>query len=253
MLLQDDNTLNRILATSHQSLVTSHQLLLSHSWSMMKESEYMRVTKKIKEEQLKRLSEVYHDDGTMLHFTSPFTLLVAVILSAQCTDKRVNVITGRIFPRLASPEKMGALRQEELENEIRDCGLYKAKAKNLLGMCHMLIENYGGEVPEDFDELVKLPGVGRKTANVVRSVAWGYPAIAVDTHVFRVANRLKLAVGTTPLEVEKGLMKAIPKADWSDAHHWLIWHGRRVCTARKPACETCFLSDICPSCMVGKK
>ena len=111
---------------------------------MMKESEQMRVTKKIKEEQLKRLSEVYHDDGTMLHFTSPFTLLVAVILSAQCTDKRVNVITGRIFPRLASPEKMGALRQEELENEIRDCGLYKAKAKNLLGMCHMLIENYGG-------------------------------------------------------------------------------------------------------------
>lgn len=253
MLLQDDNTLNRILATSHQSLVPSHRLLLSHSWSMMKESEYMRVTKKIKEEQLKRLSEVYHDDGTMLHFTSPFTLLVAVILSAQCTDKRVNVITDRIFPRLASPEKMGALSQEELENEIRDCGLYKAKAKNLLGMCHMLIENYGGEVPEDFDELVKLPGVGRKTANVVRSVAWGYPAIAVDTHVFRVANRLKLAVGTTPLEVEKGLMKAIPKADWSDAHHWLIWHGRRVCTARKPACETCFLSDICPSCMVGKK
>ena len=246
MLLQDDNTLNRILGTSHQ-------LLLSHSWSMMKESEHMRVTKKIKEEQLKRLSEVYHDDGTMLHFTSPFTLLVAVILSAQCTDKRVNVITGRIFPRLASPEKMGALSQEELENEIRDCGLYKAKAKNLLGMCHMLIENYGGEVPQDFDELVKLPGVGRKTANVVRSVAWGYPAIAVDTHVFRVANRLKLAVGTTPIEVEKGLMKAIPKKDWSAAHHWLIWHGRRVCTARKPACETCFLQDICPSCTVGKK
>lgn len=189
----------------------------------------------------------------MLHFTSPFTLLVAVILSAQCTDKRVNVITSRIFPRLASPEKMGALRQEELENEIRDCGLYKAKAKNLLGMCHMLIENYGSEVPEDFDELVKLPGVGRKTANVVRSVAWGYPAIAVDTHVFRVANRLKLAVGTTPIEVEKGLMKAIPKKDWSAAHHWLIWHGRRVCTARKSACETCFLQDICPSCTVGKK
>lgn len=233
-----------------QISVTGHT---SHSRSMMKESEQMRVTKKIKEEQLKRLSEVYHDDGTMLHFTSPFTLLVAVILSAQCTDKRVNVITSRIFPRLASPEKMGALRQEELENEIRDCGLYKAKAKNLLGMCHMLIENYGSEVPEDFDELVKLPGVGRKTANVVRSVAWGYPAIAVDTHVFRVANRLKLAVGTTPIEVEKGLMKAIPKKDWSAAHHWLIWHGRRVCTARKPACETCFLQDICPSCTVGKK
>lgn len=213
----------------------------------------MRVTKKIKEEQLKRLSEVYHNEGTMLHFTSPFTLLVAVILSAQCTDKRVNVITGRIFPRLDSPDKMAQLTQGELETEIHDCGLYKAKAKNLLGMCHMLIENYGGEVPEDFDELVKLPGVGRKTANVVRSVAWGYPAIAVDTHVFRVANRLKLATGTTPLEVEKGLMKAIPKKDWSDAHHWLIWHGRKVCTARALKCETCFLGDVCPSCMVKTK
>lgn len=213
----------------------------------------MRVTKKIKEEQLKRLSEVYHNEGTMLHFTSPFTLLVAVILSAQCTDKRVNVITGRIFPRLDSPAKMAALTPAELEIEIHDCGLYKAKAKNLLGMCHMLLENYGGEVPQDFDELVKLPGVGRKTANVVRSVAWGYPAIAVDTHVFRVANRLKLAPGTTPLEVEKGLMKAVPKKDWSDAHHWLIWHGRKVCTARAPKCESCFLHDVCPSCLVKTK
>ncbi len=207
----------------------------------------MRVTNKIKAEQLSRLAEVYKDEGTMLHFTSPFTLLVAVILSAQCTDKRVNVITARLFPRLDSPAKMAELTLGEMEAEIRDCGLYKAKAKNLLGMCHMLLENYGGEVPEDFDELVKLPGVGRKTANVVRSVCWGYPAIAVDTHVFRVANRLKLAPGTTPLEVEQGLMKAIPKKDWSDAHHWLIWHGRRVCTARKPQCETCFLHDICPS------
>ena len=210
----------------------------------------MRVTKKIKAEQLARLAEVYKDEGTMLHYTSPFTLLVAVILSAQCTDKRVNVITARLFPRLDSPAKMAELTLGEMETEIRDCGLYKAKAKNLLGMCHMLLENYGGEVPQDFDELVKLPGVGRKTANVVRSVCWGYPAIAVDTHVFRVANRLKLAPGTTPLEVEAGLMKAIPKKDWSDAHHWLIWHGRRVCTARKPQCETCFLHDICPTSVV---
>ena len=210
----------------------------------------MRVTKKIKAEQLARLAEVYKNEGTMLHYTSPFTLLVAVILSAQCTDKRVNVITGRIFPRLDTPAKMVELTQSELEMEIHDCGLYKAKAKNLLGMCHMLLENYGGEVPQDFDELVKLPGVGRKTANVVRSVAWGYPAIAVDTHVFRVANRLKLAPGTTPLDVEKGLMKAIPQKDWSDAHHWLIWHGRKVCTARNPQCETCFLHDVCPSCKI---
>lgn len=210
----------------------------------------MRVTKKVKAEQLRRLSEMYKNDGTMLHFTSPFTLLVAVILSAQCTDKRVNVITNRIFPRLDTPAKMVSLTQSQLETEIHDCGLYKAKAKNLLGMCRMLLSDYHGEVPEDFDELVKLPGVGRKTANVVRSVAFGYPAIAVDTHVFRVANRLKLAAGTTPLEVEKGLQKAIPKEDWSAAHHWLIWHGRRVCHARKPDCETCFLQDVCPSCTV---
>ena len=210
----------------------------------------MRVTKKVKAEQLRRLSEVYKNDGTMLHFTSPFTLLVAVILSAQCTDKRVNVITNRIFPRLDTPAKMVSLTQSQLETEIHDCGLYKAKAKNLLGMCRMLLSDYHGEVPEDFDELVKLPGVGRKTANVVRSVAFGYPAIAVDTHVFRVANRLKLAAGTTPLEVEKGLQQAIPKEDWSAAHHWLIWHGRRVCHARKPDCETCFLQNVCPSCTV---
>ena len=210
----------------------------------------MRGTKKVKAEQLRRLSEVYKNDGTMLHFTSPFTLLVAVILSAQCTDKRVNVITNRIFPRLDTPAKMVSLTQSQLETEIHDCGLYKAKAKNLLGMCRMLLSDYHGEVPEDFDELVKLPGVGRKTANVVRSVAFGYPAIAVDTHVFRVANRLKLAAGTTPLEVEKGLQKAIPKEDWSAAHHWLIWHGRRVCHARKPDCETCFLQNVCPSCTV---
>ena len=210
----------------------------------------MRVTKKVKAEQLRRLSEVYKKDGTMLHFTSPFTLLVAVILSAQCTDKRVNVITNRIFPRLDTPAKMVSLTQSQLETEIHDCGLYKAKAKNLLGMCRMLLSDYHGEVPEDFDELVKLPGVGRKTANVVRSVAFGYPAIAVDTHVFRVANRLKLAAGTTPLEVEKGLQKAMRKKDWAAAHHWLIWHGRRVCHARKPDCETCFLQNVCPSCTV---
>ena len=114
----------------------------------------------------------------------------------------------------------------------------------------MLLEKYGGIVPEDFDELVKLPGVGRKTANVVRSVAFGYPAIAVDTHVFRVSNRLKLSVGDTPDQVEEGLKKVIPMKDWSDAHHWLIWHGRRVCHARRPSCETCFMSNVCPSCSI---
>lgn len=210
----------------------------------------MRVTKAIKAEQLRRLSEHYKDEGTMLHFSSPFTLLVAVVLSAQCTDKRVNIITNRMFPRLDTPAKMVKLTQAEMETEIHDCGLYKAKAKNLLGLSRMILEDFGGEVPESFDDLVKLPGVGRKTANVVRSVAFGYPAIAVDTHVFRVSNRLKLSTGDTPEKVEEGLKKAIPMKDWSAAHHWLIWHGRKVCRARNPSCETCFLEDICPSCTV---
>lgn len=210
----------------------------------------MRVTKAIKAEQLRRLEEVYGKEKTALNYTNPFTFLVAVMLSAQCTDKRVNVITSRIFPRLDSPEKMIALTLPELEMEIKDCGLYHAKAKHLLETCQMLLDNFGGEVPQDFESLTKLPGVGRKTANVVRSVLWGYPAIAVDTHVFRVSNRLKLAVGKTPLEVEEGLQKAIPMKDWSSAHHWLIWHGRRVCTARNPKCATCFLKDICPSAVI---
>lgn len=207
----------------------------------------MRVTKAVKAEQLRILQEVYGGEKTALHYTNPFTFIVAVVLSAQCTDARVNMITARIFPRLDSPEKMRALSLRELENEIKDCGLYHAKAKHLLGLCDRLIEDYGGEVPEDFDDLVRLPGVGRKTANVVRSVLFGYPAIAVDTHVFRVSNRLKLATGETPLAVEMGLQKAVPKKDWGAAHHWLIWHGRRICTARNPKCEECPLWDVCPS------
>lgn len=207
----------------------------------------MRVTRKIKEEQLRRLAEVYKDVRPQLQYDSPFTLLVAVILSAQCTDKRVNIVTSRMFPRLNTPEKMARLTQEQLEMEIRDCGLYKTKAKHLLGMCHMLIEEYGGEVPHTFEQLIRLPGVGRKTADVVLAQGFGKPAIAVDTHVFRVANRLGLAVGKTPLEVEMKLQKAVPQKDWSKAHLWLIWHGRRLCTARKPKCAACFLNDICPS------
>lgn len=207
----------------------------------------MRITKAVKEEQLRRLEALYGEEKPALHYTNPFTFLVAVMLSAQCTDARVNVITARIFPRLDSPEKMIQLTLSQLENEIRDCGLYHAKARHLLETCRLLLDQYGGEVPQDFASLTSLPGVGRKTANVVRSVLWGYPAIAVDTHVFRVANRLKLAVGKTPLEVEEGLQKAIPQKNWSSAHHWLIWHGRRVCTARKPNCKGCVLQDVCPS------
>lgn len=207
----------------------------------------MRVTKKIKAEQIRILSEVYKGARPALVFQSPFELLIAVILSAQCTDKRVNVVTERLFQRAATPEAILGLGLEQLEEEIKDCGLYHNKAKNILAACRMLLTEYGGEVPADFEALQRLPGVGRKTANVVLGIAFHKPAIAVDTHVFRVANRLQLAVGSTPLEVEQGLQKAIPKEQWSDAHHWLIWHGRRLCKARRPLCGECPLNMVCPS------
>lgn len=206
----------------------------------------MRVTKKIKEQQIAVLEETYRGVKPALVFRNPFELLIAVILSAQCTDKRVNVMTERLFARAATPEAIVSMGLPALEEEIRDCGLFRNKAKNILETCQILCEKYRGEVPEDFEELQELPGVGRKTANVVMSVAFHHPAIAVDTHVFRVANRLHLAVGETPLEVEKGLQRAIPKEKWSDAHHWLIWHGRKVCKSRKPLCLECPLREICP-------
>lgn len=212
----------------------------------------MRVTAKIKKEQLSRLFHVYGNEKTALSYSNPFTFLVAVMLSAQCTDVRVNLITKRLFPRLDSPEKMAELTQEELEQEIRDCGLYHAKARHILAASHMILEEYGGEVPHAFEDLIRLPGVGRKTANVVQSVLWNVPAIAVDTHVFRVANRLGLASGKTPLAVEEQLQKVIPRSDWSSAHHWLIWHGRRICHARNPSCTVCPLRDICPSSEAGR-
>lgn len=207
----------------------------------------MRVTKKIREKQLEILEETYRGAKPELHFRNPFELLIAVILSAQCTDKRVNITTARLFKKAATPEAIVALGISGLEEEIKDCGLFRNKAKNIMATCRTLVEEFGGEVPSDYDTLLKLPGVGRKTANVVTSVAFGRPAIAVDTHVFRIANRLKLAAGETPLAVEKGLMKAIPREKWSAAHHWLIYHGRRVCKANRPLCGECPLADVCPS------
>ena len=207
----------------------------------------MRVTKKIREKQLEILEETYRGAKPELHFSNPFELLIAVILSAQCTDKRVNITTARLFKKAATPAAIVALGISELEEEIKDCGLFRNKAKNIMATCRTLVEEFGGEVPSDYDTLLKLPGVGRKTANVVTSVAFGRPAIAVDTHVFRIANRLKLAVGDTPLAVEKGLMKVIPREKWSAAHHWLIYHGRRVCKANRPLCGECPLADVCPS------
>ena len=171
----------------------------------------------------------------------------ATLLSAQCTDKRVNQVTQILFPIADTPEKILQLGQTRLEEIIRPCGYFRAKAKHIIETSRLLLKNYGGEVPCEFDELIKLPGVGRKTANVVTSVAFKTPAIAVDTHVFRLSNRMQLAEGKTPLEVEQGLQKIIPREKWSDAHHWLIWHGREICRARNPKCPDCPLKKICPS------
>ena len=212
----------------------------------------MRVTKAVREQQIAILEETYRGVKPALKFRNPFELLIAVILSAQCTDVRVNVVTERLFAKAPIPEAIIGMGLGALEEEIRDCGLFRNKAKNIMAACQLLLQEYGGQVPEDFEALQKLPGVGRKTANVVMSVAFDYPAIAVDTHVFRVANRLKLAAGSTPLEVEKGLQKAIPREKWSAAHHWLIWHGRKLCKARSPLCGECPLQQVCPSCEAVK-
>lgn len=207
----------------------------------------MRITKKIKEQMIQILENTYIDVKPALVFSNPFELLIAVILSAQCTDVRVNITTKRLFAKANTPASILELGLSALEDEIRDCGLYHNKAKNILVTCQKICADYGGVVPESFDELLKLPGVGRKTANVVTSIAFQRPAIAVDTHVFRVANRLKLGVGETPFAVEQALMKIIPKEKWSAAHHWLIWHGRKLCKSRAPLCGQCPLHEICPS------
>ena len=214
---------------------------------MLHLGEKMRVTKKIKEKQIEILGQIYAGAKPELVYSNPFELLIAVILSAQCTDKRVNITTARLFAKAPDAQSIVDMGVDALEQEIRDCGLFRSKAKNIMATCRTLVEEFDGEVPEDFDTLLKLPGVGRKTANVVSSVAFNRPAIAVDTHVFRISNRLKLATGETPMEVEQGLMKAIPKEKWSDANHWLIWHGRKICKARKPLCAECPLAEVCPS------
>ena len=207
----------------------------------------MRVTKTIKQQMISILEEHYQGTSTALEYSTPFELLIAVILSAQCTDKRVNMITARLFADYNTPDSVRGMGQEKLEQYIRDCGLFHSIARNIIATCVILCTQYDSKVPDNFVQLLTLPGVGRKTANVVLSQLFNIPAIAVDTHVFRVANRLGLAIGDTPLAVEQGLMKVIPKEKWSDAHHWLIWHGRNVCKARKPACMTCPLEAVCPS------
>lgn len=194
---------------------------------------------------LDNLQQLYPDAHCELNYTTPFELLIATILSAQCTDKRVNEITAPMFQQLNQPEHYLHLTQEEMEEHIKGLGLYKNKSKNILETCRILYEKYNSVVPQTHAELEALPGVGRKTANVVLSNAFGIPAIAVDTHVFRVGNRLGLANSDNVDEVERQLMKRIPKEKWTDAHHWLIWHGRRVCASRNPQCGSCTLSSMC--------
>ena len=183
---------------------------------------------------------------TELAHADPFTLLVAVVLSAQATDASVNKATGPLFAAAATPAAILALGEEVLREHIKTIGLYNAKARNVMALCRRLVEEHDGMVPRDRAVLESLPGVGRKTANVVLNTIWGEPVIAVDTHVFRVANRLRLAPGATPLAVELGLETAVPEAFKRDAHHWMVLHGRYTCVARKPLCGTCPVSDLCP-------
>ena len=201
--------------------------------------------KKRTKEILDILKETYPDAKCELNYETPFQLLVATILSAQTTDKKVNEVTKDLFKEYPDVDSFLKLTNEELEERIKQIGLYRNKAKNLVLMCRQLKENFNGEVPKTMEEIMSLAGAGRKTANVVLSNAFGVPSIAVDTHVFRVSNRLDLAHSENVLEVEKQLMKEIPKNEWSLTHHLLIFHGRRCCTAKKPKCSECPLNHIC--------
>lgn len=202
-------------------------------------------TKKI----LQTLGDLYPDAHCELHFRNPFELLIATILSAQSTDRQVNIVTEKLFAKYPAPEDFLDLSDDELAEEIRGLGLYRNKSKNILATCRILVQKYGGKVPEKRSQLEALPGVGRKTANVVLSNAFDVPALAVDTHVQRVANRLALADSDNPLETERQLMRRVRRKDWTLTHHRLIWHGRRVCSARNPKCEQC---DLLPMCWYGK-
>ena len=194
---------------------------------------------------IQKLKCEYPDAKPALEFENNFQLLIAVMLSAQCTDERVNKVTRVLFKEYDTPKKFLTLTGEELGQKIFSCGLYKSKAEHILSTCKDLVEKYGGKVPCTIEELRTLAGVGRKTANVVYSVGCGGDAIAVDTHVFRVSNRIGLANANNVLNTEKQLMEIIEKPLWSASHHYLIYHGRRVCKAQRPACKTCVLRDLC--------
>ena len=194
---------------------------------------------------LAALEKEHFGATSALVYENPFEMLISTILSAQCTDRQVNIVTEKLYRRFPGPADFARLEPRELEPHIKSCGFYKVKAQHIVETCRALMEKFGGEVPRTREELMTLPGVGRKTANVVISNALGGDAIAVDTHVFRVANRIGLAKAKTPEAVEEQLMAAIPQEKWSKAHHWLIWHGRKICHARKPECGRCPVREWC--------
>lgn len=201
----------------------------------------MRISKKAI---LAELEQLYPDAGPELNFRNPYETLVAVMLSAQCTDKQVNKVTPALFERYPDVESMAAAQVEDVYAMVKSCG-FKSKAGNIVETCRLILQRHGGQVPGDMKALTALPGVGQKTANVVLANAFGVPTIAVDTHVFRVSNRLGLADAKNVEDTEEQLKKAIPKKDWVAAHHWLIFHGRRVCHARNPECVLCALRSLC--------
>ncbi|HYG89012.1 MAG TPA: endonuclease III [Azospirillum sp.] len=199
------------------------------------------------EEMFRRLQAANPEPKSELEYANPYTLLVAVVLSAQATDAGVNKATRPLFQRVTTPEQMLELGEGGLREYVKSIGLFNTKAKNVIKLSEILVREHGGQVPRNREALEKLPGVGRKTANVVLNVAFGEETMAVDTHIFRVSNRLGLAPGKTPEQVEEGLLKAVPKPYLRHAHHWLILHGRYICKARKPECGRCVIHDLCES------
>ena len=197
-----------------------------------------------KQQILNRLENMYPEAKAELVFSNPYEMLVATMLSAQCTDKQVNKVTPAVFDRYPDANAMAEAQVEDLYPMVKSCG-FKSKAGNIIAACRIISDEHGGQVPDTREELTRLPGVGRKTANVVLSNAFGIPAFAVDTHVFRVSNRLGLCKAETVEETEKQMTRLIPEEKWGQAHHWLIWHGRRVCKAQRPLCEECGLKDLC--------
>ena len=193
---------------------------------------------------LEGLESMYPEAGAELVFHNPYEMLVATMLSAQCTDKQVNRVTPAVFARWPDACAMAEAREEELYPLVKSCG-FKSKAGNIIAACRLIRDEHGGQVPRTLEELTALPGVGRKTANVVLSNAFGIPAFAVDTHVFRVSNRLGLCRADTVEETERQMTRLIPREKWGQAHHWLIWHGRRLCRAQRPLCDECGLKDLC--------